>query len=67
MDMFWQENSILVQKMVFFYRNLDCSELNEKLQKILHGKNEKELPMGEEASRKAVYIMNAHQAKGGTT
>lgn len=40
------------------------SELNEKLQKILQGKNEKELPMGEEASRKAVYIMNAHQAKG---
>lgn len=39
-------------------------ELDDQLQLILRGKNEKELPMGEEESKKAVHIMNAHLAKG---
>ncbi len=40
------------------------AELNDQVKLILKGKNEKELPMGEEESKDAVRIMNAHQAKG---
>lgn len=39
-------------------------ELNEQLKLIVKGKNEKELPLGEDESKKAVHIMNAHLAKG---
>ncbi len=40
------------------------AELNDQVKLIINGKNEKELPMGEEESKDAVRVMNAHQAKG---